>query len=63
MVFDTRAYQRFFAADCARLWGTVDAGATPFTDLTPNLAPLNIFRPTSVEFISATAWTRCWSAD
>ena len=35
------------------VWGTVDAGATAFTDLTPNLAPLNIFRPTSVEFISS----------
>ena len=53
VVFDARAYQRFFAADSARLWGTVDAGATAFTDLTPNLAPLNIFRPTSVEFISS----------
>ena len=53
VVFDSRAYRRFFAADSARLWGTVDAGATPFTDLTPNLAPLNIIRPTSVEFISA----------
>ena len=53
VVFDTRAYQRFFAADFARLWGTVDAGATAFTDLTPHLAPLNIIRPTSVEFISS----------
>ena len=53
VVFDARAYQRFFAADAVRVWGTVDAGATPFTDLTPNLAPLNIIRPTSVEFISA----------
>ena len=53
VVFDSRAYQRFFAADTARLWGTVDAGATAFTDLTPNLAPLNIIRPTSVEFISS----------
>jgi uncharacterized protein with beta-barrel porin domain len=53
VVFDARAYQRFFAADSARVWGTVDAGATPFTDLTPNLAPLNIIRPTSVEFISS----------
>ena len=35
------------------VWGTVDAGATAFTDLTPNLAPLNIIRPTSVEFISS----------
>ncbi|MBI2738779.1 MAG: autotransporter domain-containing protein [Rhodospirillales bacterium] len=52
VVFDARAYQRFFAADTARVWGTVDAG-TSFTDLTPNLAPLNIIRPTSVEFISA----------
>jgi autotransporter-associated beta strand protein len=53
VVFDSRAYQRFFAADTASVWATADAGATPFTDLTPNLAPLNIFRPTSVEFISA----------
>jgi autotransporter-associated beta strand protein len=53
VVFDTRAFRRFFAADSARVWGTVDAGATPFTDLTPNLAPLNIIRPTSVEYISA----------
>ena len=53
MVFDARAYQRFFAADTLNVWGTVDAGATAFTDLTPNLAPLNIIRPTSVEFISS----------
>ncbi|WP_421995843.1 autotransporter domain-containing protein [Reyranella sp.] len=53
VVFDARAFQRFFAADSTRLWGTVDAGATPFTDLTPNLTPLDIIRPTSVEFISS----------
>lgn len=52
VAFDVRAYERFFAVDMAKVWGTVDAGATPFTDLTPNLAALDIIRPTSLEFVS-----------
>ena len=51
VVFDDRAQARFFAADTASLWGTTSSGAA-FTDLTANLAPLNIIRPTAVEFIS-----------
>ncbi len=51
VVFDSRAQARFFAADTSRLWGTTSSGAA-FTDLTANLAPINIIRPTAVEFIS-----------
>ncbi len=51
VIFDNRAQARFFAADTASLWGTTSSG-TAFTDLTGNLAPLNIIRPTAVEFIS-----------
>ena len=50
-MFDARAEARFFAADTARLWGTTSSGAA-FTDLTASLAPLNVIRPTAVEFIS-----------
>ncbi len=51
VVFDNRTQNRFFAADTANLWSTVDTGAS-FVSQTPNLAALNIIRPTSVEFIS-----------
>ena len=51
VVFDARAYQRFFAADSARLWGTVDAGATPFTDSHAKLRTAQHLPADSVEFI------------
>jgi outer membrane autotransporter protein len=51
VVFDNRAAARFFAVDQTNLWGTTNAGAS-FTNLTSNLAALNIALPTSLEFIS-----------
>lgn len=51
VVFDQRTQARFFVADTATLKGSTDTGAS-FTDLTSNLAPLNIIRPTSLEFIA-----------
>ena len=51
VVFDNRAYARFFAVDQTNLWGTTNAGGS-FSNLTSNLAALNIALPTSLEFIS-----------
>ena len=51
VVFDNRAAARFFVADGAALWGSTNSGAT-FNNLTANLAPLEIFRPSALEFIA-----------
>ncbi|SEP48298.1 outer membrane autotransporter barrel domain-containing protein [Rhodospirillales bacterium URHD0017] len=51
IVFDNRAAARFFAVDQTNLWGTTNAGGS-FSNLTSNLAALNISLPTSLEFIS-----------
>jgi autotransporter-associated beta strand protein len=51
VVFDPRAYARFYVVDGASAWATANTG-TSFSDLTPNLTALTISRPMSVEFIS-----------
>jgi hypothetical protein len=52
IVLDPRSQLRYFVADNTRLFGTTDQGAT-FTNLTDNLRPLSIIRPTALEFISS----------
>ena len=53
VVFDDRRAARYYVADGTKLWTNVDATTnTTFTDISPNLAPLNLTRPTAVEFIS-----------
>ena len=53
MVFDDRHAARYYVADGTKLWTNVDATTnTTFTDLSENLASLNLTRPTAVEFIS-----------
>ena len=53
VVFDDRHAARYYVADGTKLWTNVDATTnTTFTDLSPNLASLNLTRPTAVEFIS-----------
>jgi autotransporter-associated beta strand protein len=51
VLFDPRAYSRFFVADGSSLFSTVDTGGS-FTDQTANLTALSISRPTSLSFIS-----------
>jgi outer membrane autotransporter protein len=51
VVLDPRSQLRYFVADNTKLFGTTDQGAT-FTNLTDNLRPLSIIRPTALEFIS-----------
>jgi outer membrane autotransporter protein len=51
VVFDNRAYARFFTVDQKDLWATTNAGGG-FANLTGNLTALNIVLPTSLEFIS-----------
>src|SRR5262249_57744148 len=57
IVFDNRASRRFFVADATNLWSTTNgdaaAGSVTFSNLTTNLTPLGVIRPTSVEFISS----------
>jgi autotransporter-associated beta strand protein len=53
VMFDYRAAARYYVADSASLWTNATATTdTKFTDLTANLTPLNITRPTALEFIS-----------
>src|SRR5262245_3777249 len=52
IVLDPRSQFRYFVADNTRLFGTTDRGAI-FTNLTDNLRPLSIIRPTALEFISS----------
>ena len=53
LVFDDRHAARYYVADGTKLWTNVDATTnTTFLDISPNLAPLNLTRPTAVEFIS-----------
>ena len=53
VVFDDRHAARYYVADGTKLWTNVDATTnTTFTDLSENLASLNLTRPTAVEFIS-----------
>ncbi|MBV8418756.1 MAG: autotransporter domain-containing protein [Hyphomicrobiales bacterium] len=52
IVLDPRSQFRYFVADNTRLFGTTNQGAT-FTNLTDNLRPLSIIRPTALEFISS----------
>src|SRR5262249_55947678 len=51
IVLDPRSERRYFVADNNNLFGTTNQGGS-FTNLTSNLLPLSIFRPTAVEFIS-----------
>ena len=51
IVLDPRSQFRYFVADHTNLFGTTNQGAT-FTNLTANLMPLGIIRPTALEFIS-----------
>ena len=52
VVFDYRAYARFFAVDQTNLWATTNAGTTFTNSWTSNLTTLGIILPTSLEFIS-----------
>ncbi len=51
IVLDPRSQRRYFVADNTNLFGTRNQGGT-FTDLTANLLPAHIIRPTALEFIS-----------
>jgi outer membrane autotransporter protein len=52
-VFDDRAAAHYYVADGASLWTNQNATtATGFNDITDKLAPLNLTRPTAVEFIA-----------
>ncbi|HEV2335952.1 MAG TPA: Hint domain-containing protein [Stellaceae bacterium] len=51
LAFDLRTEHRFFAADSNDLWYTTNTGGL-FTSLTSNLTAIDVFRPTSVEFIA-----------
>ncbi|MFL6821290.1 MAG: autotransporter domain-containing protein [Xanthobacteraceae bacterium] len=51
IVLDPRSQFRYFVADHTNLFGTTNQGAA-FTNLTANLMPLGIIRPTALEFIS-----------
>ena len=51
IVLDPRSQHRYFVADNTNLFGTRNQGGT-FTDLTANLLPAHIIRPTALEFIS-----------
>jgi hypothetical protein len=58
IVLDPRSQHRYFVADFTNLWSTKN-GADPvaanvtFQNLTANLMPLDIIRPTALEFISS----------
>jgi autotransporter-associated beta strand protein len=51
IVLDPRSQHRYFVADFTNLFGTRNQGVT-FTNLTANLMPFGIIRPTALEFIS-----------
>jgi autotransporter-associated beta strand protein len=51
IVLDPRSQHRYFVADNTNLFGTRDRGES-FTNLTDNLRPISIIRPTALEFIS-----------
>jgi autotransporter-associated beta strand protein len=51
IVLDPRSQRRYFVADNTNLFGTRDQGDS-FTNLTSNLRPIGITRPTALEFIS-----------
>ena len=52
IVLDPRSQFRYFVADNTNLFGTRDRGDS-FTNLTANLLPMSIIRPTALEFISS----------
>jgi len=52
IVLDPRSQHRYFVADHTNLFGTMNRGGL-FTNLTANLMPLDIIRPTALEFISS----------
>jgi autotransporter-associated beta strand protein len=51
IALDPRSHHRYFVADNTNLFGTMNRGGL-FTNLTANLMPLGIIRPTALEFIS-----------
>jgi len=51
IVLDPRSQFRYFVADNTNLFSTRDRGDS-FTNLTANLLPMSIIRPTALEFIS-----------